>query len=1031
MNQRVPGFALLCWALILTVLFHGSLLINQSFSRTYDALIHIFFASHYQNSWFDPWEPRWYTGFTVFSYPPLAHQLIALLGAVMDLRAAFGVVQLLALLLLTVGIYRFSKLLVSPFAAGCAALLLPISSAIVETVHVYGQLPTTLSLGLLLNALPFAVRYVRVGRVNDLWRSLAWLAATTAAHHVTTLFGSVFFAGPVLLVAWLEARNSPVNRRGWQRFVPRTYRLGLVVALTVVALLVTVWPYWLWVRGDPIVQTPIPHASRDSFIANPNAGMMFFVIPWASALLFLPYALLKSWRRAWPVAVSLGLLFTLGTGGTTPLPRLLLRGAFDILTLERFTLWAAVLTLPFIGLAIESLLYGRAGARLTAQLGRRVRWALLGGGVMAMVICALLISGLTRLRKFQPEPIEVAPIVDFLRKDEHWRYRYLTLGFGDQIAWLSANTSALTPDGNYHSARRLIELTSAPIERLDGAKYSGVPGLGSLEEFLSLPEKFNLKYVFAADSFYDPLLYFSGWQRLGRLENGVVYWEREDIPPLPERLPRPVIDWPLRVMWGVLPVLALLAAAASLRLPNRAVVTVAAWQRRGLGRRLLCWLREEQPVELSPALTGSPASPALLSMAKLPLKTRVWRVAGLMLLALFAGTAVHLLWPRDSALDAVQRVVSAYWDDLDYRRFHNAYERVDPQNGLTFERFTLDQSVRGGLRDNYAKLQRVDTRVIGFEATRAVVRVELHWITALSEFTEKFTHELSLSPRGWRITQQPLSLPRSRDRFAQEAEVSYYRAPRRLTSAVSDANDLLDRPHLGVVGARLVSWQRPDQRPDQPPDQHSDRGAALSVIGELENLDARPADCTVTVRLLDKNGVPLATQNVGTSMLHKLLPGERTPFRVDFTGAGAVVDAAQVRSFEVFAKGVVTSLDLQRPLAAWLHTGSAQLKGRVYNVSTREVTVPRALLSLYDSSGLAWLEVQTLNEAIAPRFSAELILDPALPVAYRVISRQRGDSGDELAGVVNTAPRPPLTAGLKVGTLRAYRVQLHGFQRQP
>ncbi len=1029
MNWRVSGFALLCWALILTVLFHGSLLINQSFSRTYDALIHIFFASHYQNSWFDPWEPRWYTGFTVFSYPPLAHQLIALLGGVMDLRAAFGVVQLLALLVLTVGMYRFSKLLVSPFAAGCATLLLPISSAIVQTVHVYGQLPTTLSLGLLLNALPFAVRYVRLGRVNDLWRSLAWLAATTAAHHVTTLFGSVFFAGPVLLMAWLEARKLPVNvhdssvfvRRGWKRFVPRTYRLALVVVLTGVALLVTVWPYWLWVRGDPIIQTPIPHASRDSFIANPNAGMMFFVIPWASALLFLPYALVKSWRRAWPVAMSLALLFTLGTGGTTPLPRLLLQGAFDILTLERFTLWAAVLTLPFIGLSIESLLYGRAGVWLTAQLGRRVRWAMLGGGVIAMVICALLISGLTRLRKFQPEPIEVAPIVDFLRKDEHWRYRYLTLGFGDQMAWLSANTSALTPDGNYHSARRLIELTSAPIERLDGAKYSGVPGLGSLEEFLALPEKFNLKYVFAADSFYDPLLYFSGWQRLGQLENGVVYWEREDIPPLPERLPRPLIDWPLRVMWGVLPMLALLAAVASLRLPNRAAVTVAGWQRRGLGRWLLRWLREDQPAELPPALEGSPASAPLGFVLKLPLKTRVWRVVGMMMVAVFAGTAVYLIWPRDSALDAVQRVVSAYWDDLDYRRFQGAYERVDPQNGLTFERFTLDQSVRGGLRDNYAKLQRVDTRVIGLEATRAVVRVELHWITALSEFTESFTHELMLSPRGWRIAQQPLSLPRPRDRFAQDAEISYYRAPRRLTTATtsSSPNDVLDRPHLSVVGARLVAWQR------------SSAGTALSVIGELENLDARPADCTVTVRLLDKNGALLATQNVGTSMLHKLLPGERTPFRVDFTGVGAMVDAAQVSNFEVFAKGVVTSLDLQRPLAAWLRSSPAQLEGRVYNVSTREVTVPRALLSLYDSSGLAWLEIQTLSDAIAPRLSASLTLVPALPSAYRVIDRQRVNSGDAVVGVVNTVTQQPLTASFKLGSLRAYRVQMQGFQRQP
>ena len=76
-------------SILIVLLFHGTLLINQSFYRTYDAIIHIFFGSHYAQSWFDPWEPRWYAGFTVFSYPPLGHQLIGALSWILDLRAAF------------------------------------------------------------------------------------------------------------------------------------------------------------------------------------------------------------------------------------------------------------------------------------------------------------------------------------------------------------------------------------------------------------------------------------------------------------------------------------------------------------------------------------------------------------------------------------------------------------------------------------------------------------------------------------------------------------------------------------------------------------------------------------------------------------------------------------------------------------------------------------------------------------------------------------------------------------------------------
>ncbi len=70
---------LLILALIGGIAFHGSS-IFFTLETSYDALIHLFFADHYANSWFEPWDYRWYTGFTVHSYPPLVHQCIALLS---------------------------------------------------------------------------------------------------------------------------------------------------------------------------------------------------------------------------------------------------------------------------------------------------------------------------------------------------------------------------------------------------------------------------------------------------------------------------------------------------------------------------------------------------------------------------------------------------------------------------------------------------------------------------------------------------------------------------------------------------------------------------------------------------------------------------------------------------------------------------------------------------------------------------------------------------------------------------------------
>ena len=126
------GLRLLLVALAACVLFHGGLL-PFTHGNTYDAFIHMFFADSYHRSWFDPWEPRWYTGFATTSYPPGSHMAIAALREVMPLRAAFVVVQMTALLLLTVGVFRFARLWVTARPAGYAAISLVLASSISET----------------------------------------------------------------------------------------------------------------------------------------------------------------------------------------------------------------------------------------------------------------------------------------------------------------------------------------------------------------------------------------------------------------------------------------------------------------------------------------------------------------------------------------------------------------------------------------------------------------------------------------------------------------------------------------------------------------------------------------------------------------------------------------------------------------------------------------------------------------------------------------------------------------------------------
>lgn len=1053
--QQLPsderlGYLLLGIALLTVLLFHGVLLFNQHFVSTYDALIHIFFGSHYAATWFDPWEPRWYTGFLTVAYPPLSHYLIALTSKLTGLLTAFAVVQLYALLQLTVGMFRFSRLLTSPVAAGFAAVALALSSALSETVHVFGQLPTTLSLGFLLNAMPFVWDYIQRGKKRDLLKAVLWTAATTAAHHVTTLFGSVFFTGPMVIILLLAAFRSPrpgemTGEGARQRFqrriyrlLPRLYRTALFGVLAISMLIIVVFPYWYWSGTDPILQVPIAHGSRANFLTNPNLGLIFWLIPWLSTIWFLPYAAFKglsNWR--WPVAASVLLLCLLGTGGTTPIPRLLLGAAFDILTLDRFTFWATILILPFVGMGLESMLRGSLKVYLDEMFGRVARIGVLLLLLGVTCLGAVSVSTLTKYRKIQPDPIDIDPIVNFIEKDEHWRYRYLTLGFGDQMAWLSANTRATTPDGNYHSARRLPELTSTPVERLEGAKYKDVPGIGSLEQFLRTPEKYYLKFVFSNDTFYDPLLYFNGWQRARTLSNGIVVWEREGFPPLPERLPRKT--WPIyqRLMWGILPLLAAVLAYAVLFVKSRPDKRHF-WQRWGWGKTFYRLLGEDAlPEQPSGTWRGGWLEPGLRRLLRRRFFIR--GSAALVFLVFAVWPTILLYQSLFKRQDTPQAAVEAYWDDMDFKRFASAYRWLEPQDGLDYDRWRLDISVMGGLRSGYAKLSDIHTTIVAYDGAgtlraprlgdRALVHTELTWFTAVAELTESSETELIRTRAGWRILAAPLLKTRPQERFAGQPDVSYYRAPRRLTTADSSPNDVLDRPRLLVLEARLVSYQTevPDYR------EGDERIVTqFAVVGRLQNLDARPADLVVTAALLDDTGKAVSYNDAGTRLIHTLLPNEITPFRVDFDGVAAPLDPERIRDFTLFPNAVVTSSGLERSLASWSEVTPTALEARAVNLGTHEATVPQALLSLFDSDGLAWVSESYLPEAVPPREARSLTLTPALPQDYKVVSVFDTDSNLTFFSKLELPGQELISFSLKdsVAGLESYLLQWHAFYRE-
>lgn len=1018
-------------AVLGALLYHGSLSIFGTYRNTYDAYVHIFFADHWTRGWFDHWDPRWYTGFSLTSYPPLSQQSVAAVSFLTgDLRLAFALVQASAMVIMTIGMYRFASLWVSKEAAGWAAIWLVFSSAMAETIHVFGQLPTTYSLAMLLNALPFTYAWIVRGKPSDLVRCWALTAATTGAHHVTTLFGSVFITAPVLVLALVERfRTELPNEPGTHpRFVTRANYWGLIMRRvrrvlgpliragvfgvgTIALLLLVVFPYWAWSKSDPITQVSIPHASRDNFLVNLNAGLVFWLIPYGMLLFAMPYIFYKGFTtKAWPLASSIALLAFLGTGGTTPFPKMLLGGAFDILTLDRFTLWASILMLPLAGEYMVSMLHGNLARWLQEQFGLLVQRGMVAFTILGLLLCSIFVVNLTQFRRFQPAPIDVQPIVNFLQKDEHWRWRYMTLGFGDQMAWLSAQTTAAQIDGNYHSARRLPEMTTTPVERLEGAKFSGVPGLGSLQQFLNVPDKYNLKYIFSNDQFYDPLLFFYGWHKIQLLENGIAVWEREDIPILPEALPRKEIPLYQRLMFGILPPAALVLSALAVSADYWWIPFLLIGEALGMRPRFerfyerlaqpfrRFWTVVDHRLLAASALpsNGHGRPPRWQLFIHLCLRRfRRWskppspsarQVRTALLIALVCLVLVFFGLRIVAYFRDPLTLLTSYYDNLDFRRFEAAYAELNPATRPSFDQYMIDLSVQGGLVASYSKLDSLQTTVLHADAEQMRVAVAARYITAFSYYTDTRTLVLTNHPtEGWRIEPTPVDIRTPPDQFLRQPSLDWLalsRHPR--DNGIIDFKEVLDRPALQILSSRLV---------------HRAQGG-YSIVGELINRDVDPADVTVTGYLYDDQEQLLTWYNAGAGMMHKLFPLEITPFRIDFEGVAglALKDARQplqftpnatwdytlpvgtlLNRFEVLAKAVVTQHDLDRAVGVQRLTvtkdeaaGQPQwrLAGELFNAGVKEAVIPHLLVTFYDAAGqVLWVDHFFLPQSLRPQRS--------------------------------------------------------------
>ncbi|XLS29731.1 hypothetical protein ACJD0Z_02660 [Flavobacteriaceae bacterium M23B6Z8] len=956
MNKRDSSLSILLLALFVGLAFNVSA-IFFTLETTYDALIHLFFADHYANSWFEPWENRWYTGFTVMGYPPLVHQLIALFSYIGGLKFGLFSVAILCIILFISGVFRFTRLMTgNTKIAGYAALLASLSSSFVETLHIFGQLPSIMGISILMIALPEIYQWIKTGLLRYLITSLSLIAVTVTSHHVTPIFGMVFFIFPLIGMAIMDTSRERVNSMKeitfgvfFKAFLFLFKRIILFGFLSLIIIITCILPYWINSKNNPITQVPIPHGSRDNFLEVTSSGLVFFLIPWGILLLLLPYIFYRYYSKRYLFfGLSISMLTLLGTGGTTPLPKMMLgETAFNILTLDRFTLWASIMSLPLFGEFAYRYVEGDLRDWTRQKFGALYH-KILGGGLVAVFLFMTVFTiSLGYFRPSQPQKIKMLPIINFLNQDEHDKWRYLTLGFGDQMAWLSAQTKALTVDGNYHSARRLPELTTRAIERLENSKFKGIEGIGSLQQFLTVPEKYHLKYIFSNDKFYDPLLFFCGWQRLRQLENGIMVWERLNVPPLPTLLPKDDVATVLKLMWGIIPVSTLLLAF---------IINIQ-W----------IWLqnaRQKRTLEITSFIqTGN----YLKFPSRLFWFSKIWAI---FILGLTAYGIFHFYLKNEASLSP-ENVVKAYFDAIDFKEFETAYSLLDPESNLSKEEYMLRVSVNDGILSSYAKLDAIKLSVVQKAENTADMNVQTQWITPLERIDKTYMIHTVKRNNKWYMIPEEIDMDIPPDQFFIQNTTQFYNhGRRRITTQQTHHEDILKQPVVEVLNARLLLQNQ-----------------QYIVVGEIQNIDNIPADVSLKASLYNTNDEELASFNAKYHVKHKLLPKETSPFRINFEGiAWSEINDSIPKSFnpeeftpitlkdvpEKFDLQVATNVattDLYKSVSLYqLKIEGKKLQGVLFNSGLQEITIAQLLISCYDKDKkLLDVKHHFLREGIRPQ----------------------------------------------------------------
>ena len=413
------------------------------------------------------------------------------------------------------------------------------------------------------------------------------------------------------------------------------------------------------------------------------------------------------------------------------------------------------------------------------------------------------------------------------------------------------------------------------------------------------------------DRYYDPLLYYNGWNRTIRLENGIMVWEKGNISTIKPLKSKPLPTF-LKYTWGIFPMLSLMAAFS-------------------LFIFYLIKFKEQKYKDIKQDITEDYPRFILYTSAYFP----IIFFSGFMMFQVY-----ELLLVREQK--DPETTVLNYFNHLDFQRFEKAFHLFAPSPMYPLDQYLLEKSVNdGGLLPSYAKLDSISVREINKKRDSAILSVYTRWNTSLG-FQEKMdTMNLIYQKNKWYIIPKSI-IPEIPDEQMRSYTFTLFKkqGKRLISSYPTVKDDRVEKPFVTFLQANLIK-----------------NNGENFVTGEILNADDIPVNIALKLSIKFDND-SILHYYPETNFIYNLAPKGSSFFQIDIKGKQSL-DLSKIKSIQLIAETDVSE-------RGYIHGGTlgynvedidsnhVTIQSEFYNELATEINIPGILVAEKDKNGMIW-----------------------------------------------------------------------------